>query len=172
MRPALTSISSTRWGRALALVSIASATVALAGCSLLGNIVADTSPTPTDPTVGTDTDAFAIAVGDSLNDGNLDGEVTSVPTIACDQPHDSEAYASIIVDDGAYPGEDAILAQADEDCKAQFNTFAGIDYDQSALDFSYYYPTAGSWDNGDREILCLIYEYQVKTTGSLAGAAR
>ena len=84
----------------------------------------------------------------------------------------SEAYSSIQVPDGDYPGEDAILAQAEQDCLAAFNTFAGINYDQSTLSFSYYYPTAGSWDNGDREILCLIYEFDVKTTGSLAGAAR
>ncbi|MEQ1734813.1 MAG: septum formation family protein [Rhodoglobus sp.] len=160
------------WGRTLTVLAVAGASLALAGCSLLGNIVADNTQAPTDPTVEVDTDAFAIAVGDCLNDGNLDGEVTSVPTIACDQPHDSEAYASIMVDDGSYPGEDAILAQADDECRAAFDSFAGINYDQSVLDFSYYYPTAGSWDNGDREILCLIYEFDVKTTGSLAGAAR
>lgn len=164
--------TSTRWGRALTVLTIAGASVALAGCSLLGNIVSDADPTPADPSVGVDTDAFAIAVGDCLNDGNIDGEVTTVPTIACDQPHDSEAYASIIIDDGAYPGEDAILAQADDACRAEFDSFAGISYDESVLDFSYYYPTEGSWSGGDREILCLIYEFDVKTVGSLAGAAR
>ncbi len=168
----MTLSTSTAWGRTLTVLTVAGASLALAGCSLLGNVVADTSPTPSDPTVGTDTDAFAIAVGDCLNDGNLDGEVTTVPTIDCAQPHDSEAYASILIEDGPYPGEDAILAQADADCQTAFNDFAGINYDQSALDFSYYYPTEGSWGSGDREILCLIYEFDVKTTGSLSGAAR
>ncbi len=168
----MTSLHLTGWARVLAVASVAGASLALAGCSLLGNVVADPSPAPTDSTGATDTDAFAIKVGDCLNDGNIDGEVTSVPTIACDQPHDSEAFASVIMDDGPYPGEDAVLAQADVDCKTAFEGFAGINYDQSILDFSYYYPTEGSWANGDREILCLIYEFQVKTTGSLAGAAR
>lgn len=167
----MTTSLDSRWGRVLAGLTIGTATLALAGCSLIGNIT-NTPTEPTDPTVGTDTDAFAIAVGDCLNDGNLEGEVTTVPTIDCAQPHDSEAYASIIVDDGDYPGEEAILAEADAACLDEFNTFVGVNYDESVLNFSYYYPTAGSWDNGDREILCLIYEDGTKVTGSLAGAAR
>ena len=159
-------------GRGLAVLTIGAASLALAGCSLIGNITAS-SPEPTvNPTDGAETDAFAIAVGDCLNDGGVEGEVTSVVTIDCGQPHDSEAYASVQVADGAYPGEKAILDQAGSDCLREFNSFAGINYDQSTLNFSYYYPTEGSWGNGDREILCLIVDPAGKTTGTLAGAAR
>lgn len=158
-------------GRTLGALTIGAASIALAGCSLFGNITAN-DPPATDTSEGVETDAFAIAVGDCLNDGNLEGEVSTVPTIACSEPHDSEAYASIIIDDGPYPGEDAIFDQADTECIAAFNTFVGVNYEESVLNFSYYFPTPGSWDNGDREILCLIYEDGTKTVGSLAGAAR
>ncbi|MFM9877537.1 MAG: septum formation family protein [Rhodoglobus sp.] len=159
--------------RTLAALVITAASVGLAGCSLLGNVVAGPTPTPTsDPTNGTETDAFAIAVGDCLNDGNVEGEVSTVVVIDCAKPHDSEAYASIQVDDGDYPGEQAILDQAEADCLTNFNSFAGINYDQSTLSFSYYYPTEGSWGNGDREILCLILDPAGKTTGTLADSAR
>lgn len=157
--------------RTLAALAIAAASFGLAGCSLLGNIVADPAPS-SDPTNGTETDAFAIAVGDCLNDGGIEGEVSTVVVIDCAQPHDSEAYSSIQVADGDYPGEQAILDQAEKDCLADFNTFAGINYDQSTLSFSYYYPTQGSWENGDREILCLILDPAGKTTGTLENAAR
>lgn len=157
--------------RTLAALAIATASFGLAGCSLLGNVVADPAPS-SDPTNGTETDAFAIAVGDCLNDGGVEGEVSTVVVIDCAQPHDSEAYSSIQVADGDYPGEQVILDQAEKDCLADFNTFAGINYDQSALSFSYYYPTQGSWENGDREILCLILDPAGKTTGTLENAAR
>lgn len=164
---------STTLARTLAALTMAAASVLLTGCSLLGNVVAGPTPTPTgDPTNGTETDAFAIAVGDCLNDGNVEGEVSTVAVIDCAEPHDREAYLSIQVDDGKYPGEDAILAQAKADCLTGFNSFAGINYDQSTLSFSYYYPTEGSWGNGDREILCLILDPAGKTSGSLADAAR
>ncbi len=162
--------STSALGRTLAVLTIGVASVALAGCSLIGNITAN-DPT-TDPADGVETDAFAIAVGDCLNDGNVEGEVSTVPTIACSEPHDSEAYASIIMNDGLYPGEDAIFAEADAGCLAEFNTFVGLSYEESVLNFSYYFPTVGSWESGDREILCLIYEDGVKSVGSLAGAAR
>ncbi|HOB56030.1 MAG TPA: septum formation family protein [Rhodoglobus sp.] len=167
----MTTLPRTRLARTLAAVTIAAASFGLTGCSLLGNVVADPAPSA-NPTEGTETDAFAIGVGDCLNDGGVEGEVSSVVVIDCAQPHDSEAYSSIQVPDGDYPGEDAILAQAEQDCLAAFNTFAGINYDQSTLSFSYYYPTEGSWGNGDREILCLILDPAGKTVGTLANAAR
>ncbi|MCY7411467.1 MAG: hypothetical protein LH471_00230, partial [Salinibacterium sp.] len=73
----------------------------------------------------------------------------------------------------AYPGEDGVLAQADTGCEAEFDAFVGINYVESILDFTFYYPTAASWAEGDREILCLIFDPAGKiTSGSLSGAAR
>jgi Septum formation len=164
-------ITSTPWGRALAVTTVATATLALAGCSLLGNIVSgNDSGTDTGP--GTDTDVFTIVVGDCLNDGSLEGEVSTVRTIDCAEPHDSEAYASIIMTDGEFPGDQAVQDQATADCTTQFSTFVGLAYAESIYNFSYYYPTAASWAQGDREILCLIIDEAGKTTGSLAGIAR
>jgi len=159
--------------RALALVTVGVASLALAGCSLLGNITSgsDTS-TGTDTSDGNDTDVFTIAVGDCLNDGDVEGEVSTVKTIDCAEPHDSEAFASVIMDDGDFPGDQAVADQAVADCTTQFTSFVGIDYNASALNFSYYYPTSASWEQGDREILCLVYDPAGQVTGTLAGAAR
>jgi Septum formation len=166
-------ITSTPWGRALALTTVAAATLALAGCSLLGNIVSNNgSSTGTDTGTETDTDVFTIAVGDCLNDGSVEGEVSTVKTIDCAQPHDSEAYASVLMADGEFPGDQAVQDQATADCTTQFSTFVGLAYQESIYNFSYYYPTAASWAQGDREILCLIIDEAGKTTGSLAGIAR
>jgi len=154
--------------RTLAIVLAAVAGVALAGCNLIPFNVVDSNPED-----GIDSDIFTVAVGDCLNDDGVEGEISSVPKIDCSEPHDSEAFASVDVSDGDYPGEDAIFAEAGSACEAQFDAFVGISYAESVFDFSYYYPTPESWANGDREIICLIFDPAGKiTSGSLAGAAR
>lgn len=153
--------------RTLAIATLAAASLALAGCSLLGN------PEPQETSgAGEDQDVFSIKVGDCLNDGGATGEVSTVPTIACSEPHDSEAFASILMDDGDFPGDQAVQDEAVAECTIEFETFVGVDYDSSELDFAYYFPTEESWANGDREILCLIVDPDGQSTGSLEGANR
>ena len=152
----------------LALLLAAIAGVALAGCSSIPFTVVDNNPAD-----GVDSGIFTIAVGDCLNDGGAEGEISSVPKIDCSEPHDSEVYASVIMDDGVFPGQDAIFAEADRDCEAEFDAFVGINYAESIFSFSYFFPTDESWADGDREIVCLIFDPAGKiTSGSLAGAAR
>jgi putative regulator of septum formation len=158
------------WARTLTIATVAAASLALSGCSLLGNITGGNTPEPS--TNGSNTDVFAIDVGDCLLDADLEGTITEVPTIDCASPHDSEAYASIIMDDGDFPGEEAVDAQAVADCTTEFNFFVGVDYQESELDFAYYYPTEESWAQGDREILCLIVDPSGQVTGSLRHANR
>ena len=150
----------------LAALAVGAAGLALAGCSLLpGGSTTDTGD-------GETVDVFTIAVGDCLNDENIEGEVSDVVKVDCAEEHNSEAYASIIMDDGDFPGDAAVEEQAIADCTAEFNSFVGVDYQASVLDFAYYYPTEASWGNGDREILCLIVDPAGPVTGSLEGAAR
>ncbi len=162
-------LSSNVRARALAAVILAAASATLAGCSLLGSSAAAPTPSSTD---GSSTDVFKVKVGDCINNGTDQGQVTTVPAVDCAKPHDSEAYASIIMDAGTFPGSQAVTDKATAGCAAQFNTFVGIDYTLSKLEFAYYYPTEESWANGDREILCLIDDPKGQTTGSLKGAAR
>ena len=146
--------------RAVAVAVVVVAGLGLSGCSLINQLT------------GGGDDVFAIEVGDCLNDATTTGdEVTSVPIVPCDEPHDSEAFASVQMDDGEYPGDTAVSAEADEVCTAEFESFVGVPYEDSKYYYSYYAPTQGSWENrGDREILCTVYDRDVKTTGSLRDA--
>lgn len=162
--------------RALAFVAITIAGASLTGCSLLGNIGGGNGATSgtdgTDAPVGTDTDVFTVKVGDCLNDSAVEGEVTSVKAVDCTEPHDSEAFKSIDMDDGDFPGDTAVEDAAVSGCTEAFAGFVGLDYETSLLDFSYYTPTEAGWGGGDREILCLVIDPDGKTTGSLEGAAK
>jgi len=142
-----------------AILLAAVAGIALAGCSLIpGNNV--------------DSNIFTLVVGDCFN-GDIDGEVSAVAFVECSEAHDREVFASIIMNEGEYPGLDAVVDQADAACVTQFDAFVGVRYEDSIYDFGYLYPLAESWATGDREILCVIYDPAGKIgSGSLAGAAR
>ncbi|MEP6482514.1 MAG: septum formation family protein [Rhodoglobus sp.] len=151
--------------RIFAALSLGAATVALAACS------GATAPTPSNSPAH-DADVFTVKVGNCVNDAAAAGEVVTVPIVDCAKPHDSEAYASIAMTDATFPGDDGVKTQSIAGCTAAFNTFVGVDYGTSKLQYTYLFPTAASWAKGDREILCLIDDPAGHTTGSLKGAAR
>jgi hypothetical protein len=160
--------------RTSAVIIVAMAGLLLSGCSLVNQI---TNTTPRDPSgtataANRDADVFSIRVGDCLNDATATGTVTTAPIVPCAQPHDSEVFTGIVMKGSTFPGKDAVTTQAQEDCADAFPDFVGISYDDSDLNVSFYYPTADSWANGDREILCTVSDKAGKTTGTLKGAAR
>lgn len=172
----MTTLSTQRWTRALALVTVGAAAITLSGCSLLGQLTGGETATRDDSgevVEGNDnTDVFTLQVGDCLNDATASDTVETIPTVPCDEPHDSEIYASIIMSGDTYPGDDVVVAEADAGCLDAFAGFAGIEYDSSLYYFSYYFPTEGSWAGGDREILCTIYDEAGQVTGSLKNIGR
>jgi hypothetical protein len=146
----------------------------LAGCSIIdmvtGNVTRDESGAATGDNSAAD--VFDIEVGDCLNDAAAAEEVSTLPLVTCDQPHDTEVVASVTMDDGDYPGEDAIVEFADGECIAAFEDYVGFDYETSLYDYNYYLPTADGWAGGDHEILCTVYDPAGKIDGTLAGAAQ
>ena len=158
------------WTRAIAVAAVTVAGLALSGCSLFSQITNDT-PRDDDGTVvegNDDADVFSIRVGDCLNDAGTSGTVTTAPIVPCDEPHDSEAYASFQLEDGDFPGDEAISVEADGLCYTAFEDFAGIAWEDSIYDYSYYLPTEDSWNSrGDREVLCTIFDGGGQVTGTL-----
>jgi len=161
----------------LALAGVALAALTLSGCSALGDL-ADVFK---DDTVvegdGEAQDIFTIKVGDCLNDSLAGESVTTVPTVECTELHDSEAYKSIMLDEGDFPGTTEVETLAQDGCSAAFEDFIGLSYDESIINLNYYYPTTETWETGDREILCLARDTdgegnEIQTTGSLEGAKR
>jgi hypothetical protein len=118
-----------------------------------------------------DADVFDMAVGDCLTD-STSGAVTEVPVVPCDEPHASEIFYSHIIDGETLPDTAAMETIVTDQCLGNFETFVGLPYDQSALTVTWLEPTSGSWDAGDRELLCIVADPAGGVTGSLAGAAR
>ena len=120
---------------------------------------------------GGDLSVFSIREGDCFDDGDLDAdEVFEVAAVPCSEPHDNEVYAvfDIAAEGDSFPGADSLMARADEACYQLFEDFVGIAYEDSALAFFPITPTEEGWDDGDREVICAVYDFSfAKLTGSM-----
>jgi hypothetical protein len=158
--------------RAAAAVSAVTVAVLLGGCSGDdGEPRRDASGNVTE-TAGA-ADVFDVRVGDCLGDFGDSEQVSDVAVVPCEDEHAQEVYATAQVPDGGdLPSDDDLQAQAQETCTTQFQAYVGLAYEESALDFTWLQPTAESWDQGDRELVCLVYDPAGPVTGSLQGANR
>ncbi len=164
---------------------LALAACSLTGCSALEGVIDDVFPEQaerddngeiSDPG---DADVFSMKVGDCFDEQGAE-EFESFPARPCDGLHDNEAYYSYNLDDGPYPDPEAIDVLAEARCDTEFEDFAGISYEDSvSLNYNWIIPTSGSWNGGDREVMCVIYATdgtptgsRVPTTGTLKGAER
>jgi hypothetical protein len=139
----------------------------LSGCSLVGMA--------TDALQGK-TDVFSLSVGDCTNDEAMETtELSSVVNPPCDEPHDNEIYLAFEVDNttypagSEYPGEEVMITEAENQCVPAFEEWVGASIEETSLHFGTYYPSAETWDTGDREVLCLAYDLNGPVTGSLEG---
>ena len=115
---------------------------------------------------------FSLAVGDCFNSTDSTAEeISDVPMVDCGESHDFEVFYLFDLPDGDYPGEAAAFDAMGDGCLAQFEAYVGQTYELSALGSDGLYPTQGSWDAGDREIACLLYDFAGGTlTGSHKGS--
>lgn len=116
-------------------------------------------------------DVFQMQVGDCFNDtAGWGDEVSSLPGVPCSEPHDNEAYAVFEMTATTYTDEESMWEIAHNACLARFEAFVGRDYESSSLDIFALYPTAESWANNDREVVCAVYDMEAnKLTGSVKG---
>ena len=121
---------------------------------------------------GGDADVFSLQLGDCFNNVSSE-EVSEVPVVPCSEAHDNEVFHIFEVPDGDFPGDEALDEAAAEECVPAFESFVGIAYMDSGLDYFPLTPTEAGWTvYGDREIVCSVYDPDASVTGSLVGAAR
>lgn len=117
--------------------------------------------------------AFAVQIGDCFNIPEEE-LIMSLEAVPCSLPHDAEAYASFDQPGTEWPGQDAVSETSGWGCYDRFQTFVGIPWDDSELDFWYLEPTKESWEEGDdREVTCALTSFDgSQLTGSMRGANR
>ncbi|MGH8928788.1 MAG: septum formation family protein [Acidimicrobiia bacterium] len=117
---------------------------------------------------------FDLEVGNCFDDTEGSGPISSVPAVDCAEPHDNEVFAVLDYTDAeTYPGTEAMREAARDLCIEQFDAYVGLPYLDSALEVFAITPTEGSWDSGDREVVCSLYNADLSNlTGSMRGAER
>ena len=126
--------------------------------------------------------AYALVVGDCFDDNSSGTAATEVvevliEEVPCTSPHDAEVYALVTHPapaGEAYPGDDAMIQFADEQCAATFESFVGTPRDLSSLDIYFTFPIDVAFERLDeRQIVCSVYALDLsKLTGSMAGSRR
>jgi len=102
---------------------------------------------------------FRMEVGMCFDDEGEVGEereISSVPTVRCEEPHDNEVFALVDLADGEFPVDVADQAQVICDGEV-FTEYLGIPMLESEYSAMTIYPTAETWADGDREVVCALY---------------
>ncbi len=183
-------------GRRLLAAEMIVAVIALAGCQSASDDVtpsaaepteapsattepstAPESASPTDAGQPVETSVFDLEVGDCFSAES--DSVESVLVVDCEQSHTYEAF--FVFDheagpDEEYPGDDAMLTYADDACRPPFEEFVGMDYESSIWYITSVTPSAETWAEGDREIICTLDQQDsdgdaIEVTGTAEGTA-
>lgn len=98
--------------------------------------------------------------------------VFELPVVPCEQPHTDEVFFIYDVEDGEFPGDDALTETSWNGCYEAFQAYVGTSYEASELDFYNYQPTKGTWiREGDRTVQCILFSYD-DVTGTLRDSGR
>lgn len=131
-----------------------------------GGSAETTSPEAEDETV------LALEVGDCLASDPTGETVSEVPTVDCAEPHVSEVFHTTAIEAEELPSAAEIEGIVQEECFAEFESFVGMAYEESALEVIFLQPSDESWEQGDRELVCMITDPAGQSTGTLEGANR
>ncbi|HET7822393.1 MAG TPA: septum formation family protein [Ornithinibacter sp.] len=90
----------------------------------------------------------------------------------CRAKHDAEVMVRARLHGGAWPGEDAVDEQALKVCGAAFPRYVGVALDESLLDVDYISADRAGWEDGDRSLICLVYDPNEEWTTRALKASR
>jgi hypothetical protein len=158
-----------RLGRHLVTaVVVVAALPALAGCGLFG-----------DDDEGEGVSVFSIEPGQCFEgQDEVKAQLSELTEVDCDEDHAQEAYASLeyVPTDGeapdTYPGDDALTKFADGACAGAFGEYVGVDYLDSGLFYTFLLPSARSWEDDDRHVICFLTTAGEPLRGSAQGSKR
>lgn len=157
-----------RPGRRLAAALVALVALPLlAGCSFFGG------------DDGEGVSVFSIEPGQCFEGpGEVKAQLSELTEVACDEPHAHESYAVIEYQPtegeapDIYPGDDALTKFADGACAGAFGDYVGVDYLDSSLFYTFLLPSARSWEDDDRNVICFVTTAGEPLQGSVKGSKR
>jgi len=152
----------------------------VAGAALAGLLLVGCSHSVA--AAGKSTSVFKLKIGQCLVPPTaIKAEITSINAVPCSQPHTQEVFANVTYGAGPpgatttsvgtdFPGTPAVMTYANGACLEQFQSYVGVDYQDSTLYYTYLMPSARSWSSNDRRIVCLITTTGQQLTASVKGS--
>ena len=138
--------------------------------------------TDADGPAGTPKGVVELAAGTCFNDvADPTRKPYAVMVVDCPSPHTYEAYDQIRYTGGGtgtstagaagkpYPGKDQMRTAAEDACFSTFQNWMGVEWKRSDFDIATWWPSAESWAQADRTILCAVYK---AVGGKVAGSVR
>ena len=111
--------------------------------------------------------AMDVKVGDCLREIPDDTRVLTVNTVACEETHAGEVFSVLMMPEGDFPGQPAIEKYADK-CSPELESYAPDALTDDSVQLYVLYPTAETWEQGDRAVTC-IATLDPPRTGTLKG---
>jgi len=137
----------------------------LSGCGLFGD------------DDGEGVSVFSIKPGQCFEgQSEVKAQLSELTELDCGEKHAQESYAVIPYQaaDGAapdtYPGDDALNSFAEGACAGAYRDYVGIDYLDSSLFYTYLVPSARSWEDDDRSVVCFVTTAGEPLQGSVKGS--
>jgi hypothetical protein len=128
---------------------------------------------------GDSVSVFDVKAGECFDaPSKVSAELSTITRIPCGKEHLREAYAVATYQaaagaSDAYPGADALSTYSKGVCAQQYRPYVGVDYLDSALFFTYLFPSARSWEQDhDRTVVCFVTSSGEPLTGSVKNSKR
>lgn len=117
---------------------------------------AEASPDETDEGDGGSLSVFDLEVGDCFNVDDEAESIEEVEGVDCEDEHLYEVFALVDHPGDEFPGDADLEEFAFEECEERFEDYVGTAYDDSIYYITYLTPSEGSWEEGDREVVCIL----------------
>ncbi|WP_028644992.1 septum formation family protein [Nocardioides sp. URHA0020] len=139
----------------------------LGGCGLFGG----------DDDEGEGVSVFEIKPGQCFEgQSEVKAQLSELTEVDCSQEHAQESYALVPYETGedadTYPGDDALAKFANGACAGEYGKYVGVDYLDSELFYTYLLPSARSWEDDDRDVICFVTSAGEPLQGSAKGTKR
>jgi hypothetical protein len=108
--------------------------------------------------------------GDCTADDLAEKTYTTIQVTPCGSAHYFETYATFVLADGGFPGQDEVDRLAEGGCFRRFESYVGVPAADSKLEVLYLRPFESSWAL-DRGVACLVSSGS-QSTDSVKGVKR
>ncbi len=125
------------------------------------------------------TSVFSVKPGECFEgQTKVKAQISDIKRLPCSDDHALEAYAVIDYEDGTgtkpdtFPGDEALTKFAQGACAGEFRRYVGVDYLDSSLFYTYLVPSARSWEDDDRNVVCFATSTGEPLQGSVKGTKK